>query len=137
MVGSRNSACSVSTASGSACGHVDTGNGALERGSRKEEAVGVIHNLATQQKVLSTTAMVVNVDFGSASPAALVAMLQAIQQVADKLAVKQVLCSAPSTTRFARDPSARRRMLLGVRVCPVVRYRLPLYGACLVSQELL
>lgn len=80
---------------------------AMERwneAARKEEAVGVIHNLATQQKVLSTTAMVVNVDFGSASPAALVAMLQAIQQVADKLAVKQVLCRAPSTTRFARDP---------------------------------
>ena len=60
--------------------------------AQTDTRMGIIHNLGTQQKVISPIAVVINIDFGSATPKALVEMLKAIQQVAKKLAVRRVVC---------------------------------------------
>jgi hypothetical protein len=60
--------------------------------ARMHPSMGIIHNLGTQQKVISPTAVTINIDFGSATPKALVEMLKAIQEVSQELAIRWVVC---------------------------------------------
>lgn len=62
--------------------------------AQTDARMGIIHNLCTQQEVISPIAVVINIDFGSATPKALVEMFKAIQQVAKKLEVCRVVCRA-------------------------------------------
>jgi hypothetical protein len=61
-------------------------------------SMGIIHNLGSQQKVISPIAVVINIDFGSAIPKALLEMLQAIEKATKELGVRQVTCRS-----FERD----------------------------------
>lgn len=60
--------------------------------ARTGKGIGVIHNLGTQQRVISPNTLLINIDFGSASPKALVEMFNALQKVAKKLEIRWVAC---------------------------------------------
>jgi hypothetical protein len=62
--------------------------------AQTDASMGMIHNLGTQQKVISPIAVVINIDFGSAIPKALVEMLNATQQIAKTLGIHQLVCRA-------------------------------------------
>lgn len=61
------------------------------RGDDGDPAYGLIHQLGSRAAVLANDVIVVNVDFGSAGPAALVAMLRALDEAADGVSVARVI----------------------------------------------
>jgi hypothetical protein len=63
--------------------------------AQAESERGLIHNLGTQLEVKSPHAAAINVDFGSASPKALIGMLDAIEGVTGELCIRRVLCRSP------------------------------------------
>jgi hypothetical protein len=52
---------------------------------------GVIHNLGSQARVTGRRAIAIDVDFGSAGPKALVALLDAVQPLAERLGIRRVV----------------------------------------------
>jgi hypothetical protein len=65
--------------------------------ARTDAGRGLIHNLGLHQQVVAPDEMLIDVDFGSAPPSALVSLLRALEDVAGALGLVRV------TVRSARD----------------------------------